>query len=836
MSVHDKGSDPDQSFAGLAPREPNHPMTVARPRSEVAVDPDVLRQMEFDQEEAFPLRRYLHLLMGRRWQIFSVTAVIVLIALIQAFTTTPLFRSEATLQIDPETPSILGNEQAGDLSFSPKGMEEYLATQTRKLETRNLARRVIAQLDLGSQAIFTEPASRGFFVERVKGTVSFVRGLFGGDEAPLDDRVLVDRFLENLSVQALRNTHLVQVSFTHRDPELAARIVDTLIEEFIEQTLESRFEATTKVTDFLSGQLNDFKTSVEGSEGSLIDYARANDIVSLNERETIDAQKLADLTDEMTRVESELIQQRTRYEAVKKATADRFPQILLNPTISRLEAELSTRRQELAGMSSRYGPEWPSVKELRQQIDELDVQIRHEKRVALDAARQRYEMALDRYQRLSTAAEEQRKVVDQLNNDSIQYNILRREVDTNKELYEGLLQQLKEAGISGGLSWSNIRLADSAEVPRRPSYPRRSLALVVALALGLFLGVAWALLAEAMDDTFGSTEEVSQALRLPALGVIPIIDGLGGNAEQRSASLRKTDLREDSEHTASKRKSGGRKAGGRKSNHRKSGGRPSSERSSVERRSSDRGSEEVLGSIVAYEGQNDFNDPSWEAYRSLRTSLLLSHSGKPPQTILVTSALPGEGKSTTVANTAIVLAQTGARTLILDLDMRRPTMDKIFGMRGQEGMSTFLSGNSDLSSQVQQTRFPNLYLVPAGPPAPNPAELVGAQRMRSGLEVLQQHFDHIIIDSPPCLEITDALVLATQVDGLLLVVRAGKTPKALVRKATDRVLRVGGKILGVLVNAVDLRRSEYGYYHSYYRSYYRSYYGETGDARVRKSA
>lgn len=786
MSVHPTAPDDDSTFAGLAPRDPHHSTAVARPRSEATIDPSVLRQMELDHDEALPLQRYYRLLMGRRWQIGTVMAVVVCIALIQAFTTTPLYRSEATLQIEPERPGILDEDGAAERSFSPKGMEEYLATESRKLQTRNLARRVIDELDLASQPSFTEAASRGFFIERFKGTMGFLRGLFSNREAVQDDRILVDRLQENLSVQVLRNTHLVQVSYTHQDPAMAAQIVDTLVEEFIEQTLESRYEATTKVTEFLSGQLEGLKTTVEGSEGSLINYARDNDIVSLNERETIDAQKLADLTNEMTRVESELIQQRTRYEAVKSATVETFPPHLLNPTISRLEAELSARQQEMAGMSSRYGPEWPTVKELREQIAELAAQVRSEKQTALDAARQRYEMALDRYQRLSAAADEQRQVVDQLNNDSIQYNILRREVDTNKELYEGLLQRLKEAGISAGLSWSNIRLADSAEIPRRPSYPRRSLALVVAMALGLFLGIAWALIAEAMDDTFGSTEEVTQVLRLPALGVIPMIEELDG------------------------------------------GQRPIKQGAAA--------ADDVSTSVVAFEGPQNFNNPSWEAYRSLRTSLLLSHSGKPPQTILVTSALPGEGKSTTVANTAIVLAQTGARTLIVDLDMRRPTMDKIFGVRSQEGMSAFLSGNSDLSSQVQQTRFPNLFIVPAGVPAPNPAELVGSERMHNGLDVLQQHFDHILIDSPPCLEITDALVLSTQVDGLLLVVRAGKTPKELVRKASDRVLRVGGKILGVLVNAVDMRKSEYGYYHSYYRSYYRSYYGETGDGRVRKSA
>ena len=817
--MHDKTSDEEPSFAGLAPRDAQGAMQPRPPRSEATLDPAVLRQLELDHEDALPLQRYYRLLMARRRQILSVAAVVVFVALIQAFTTTPLYRSEATLQIDPETPSILGNDSASDVTYGAKGMEEYLATQTRKLQTRNLARRVIGELDLASQPAFTEAASSGFFVERFKGTIAFFRRLFGSGDGGLDERVLVDRFLENLSVQALRNTHLVEVTFTNRDPQLAARIVDTLVEEFIEQTLESRFEATTKVTEFLSGQLTDFKSSVEGSEGSLIAYARANDIVSLNERETIDAQKLADLTNEMTRVESELIQQRSRYETVRNATVDTFPQHLLNPVISRLDAEASARRQELAGLSSRYGPEWPTVKELRQQIRELDGQIRSEKQAALDAARQRYEMALDRYERLSTAAAAQRKVVDQLNDDSIEYNILRREVDTNKQLYEGLLQQLKEAGISAGLSWSNITLADSAEVPRRPSYPRRPLALAVSLALGLFLGIGWALLAEALDDTFSSTEEVSQALRLPALGVIPMLEGLAMSGSPKGEPQR---LPKVADAAAMGDQAAGGKAAGRKtaSGKKAKGRRPVGD----------------AAAVVPYGTVHDLSAPSWEAYRSLRTSLLLSHSGKPPQTILVTSALPGEGKSTTVANTAIVLAQTGARTLILDLDMRRPTMDKKFGLRGQEGMSTFLSGNSDLSSQVQETRFPNLYLVAAGPPAPNPSELVGAQRMRSGLEVLQQHFDYIVIDSPPCLEITDALVLATLVDGLLLVVRAGKTPKELVRRASDRVLRVGGKILGVLVNAVDMRHSPYGYYHGYYRSYYRSHYGDVGDGRVRKSA
>lgn len=807
------GAPPGSRPPGGAPpgsgppiKHPGVGLGAPRPRTRVEVTSlaptTLVDQIEDEQEESLPLAKVLRLLVARRWLIVSVTAVVLVAAMLQVVTTTPLYRSMAQVELDPEAPNLLPGESVADLSLSTRGREEYMATQARKLQTRVLARRVIDRLDLGSRPAFVEEVAEGFFVDRLRDVLALVRRLTGGGAGPLDDRVLVDRFLEQLGVQVVRNTRLIEVSFTSPDPDLAALVVNTVVDEFIAQSLEDRFAASNTVTDFLRDQLRDLKTTVESSEQELLEYAHDNDIVSLNERDSLDLEKLSDLTDELTRVEAELLDRQARYEVVRRATIENFPLELADGAIRKLDEELSGLRRQLAGLASRYGSEWPEVKQIEREIREVEGQLRSAKGEVLANARRDYEVALDRHRRLSEAASSQRRVVDQLNRDSIEYGILERETVSNQELYEGLLQRLKEAGVAAGLTWSNINLADAAEVPRRPAYPRRGLALAVSLVLGLFLGIGGAVIVEALDDTFNSAEEVSQVLRLPALGIIPVLVDAETHGERGGERSRE-----------------GR--GGRRSQR--------GEEALVVRR---RGP----APIIAWAHARSLQDPSWEAYRSLRTSLLLSHSGKPPQTILVTSALPGEGKSTTVANTAIVLTQTGARTLVLDLDMRKPTMADLFGVSSKQGMSTYLTGNSDLSPLVQESGFPNLYLVPAGPPAPNPAELVGSERMRSGLSLLLDYFEYIVIDSPPCLEITDALVLAPAVDGLLMVVRGGKTPRQLVRKASDRLLRVGGKILGVLVNAVDLRRSEYGYYHGYYNHYYRSGDDRRSRRRVRKSA
>lgn len=734
-------------------------------------------RFDLGEEPTGSLETYVRILARRKWLLAAVVFTVVVAAFLQVFTTTPLYVATVTLQIDPEESKVLPYEEFTE-SSSSFSARDYIWTQAEKLKTRSLASRVVERLRLAEEPGFTEPVRRGFLFDLFGTVTGALRGLFAGGDATsgAEDRSpepYVSRLLGSLQVLPLRNTRLINVSVQSPDPELSARICNTLAEEYIDQHLEGKFEAATRATEFLQKQLTDLKIKVEESEENLLAYAQARNIVNLNEREPVNRKKLADLSDELTRAESELVTYTARYEAARNADPDALPELLENATIRELETRLAGLERDLAVATGRYGAEWPAVKELRLEIRQVSRQLAAEKQRAIGAATSEYRLAQARRNKLSALVAEQRKTVERLDQDSIQYKILQREVDSNQELYDGLLQRLKEAGVAAGLKSSNVRVADEAVVPRQVASPRKSRTLMMALVLGLFLGVGAVFLVETVDSTLKTTEDVTGLLGLPALGAIPSLAGKGNG-----------------------------KLGGLKSSF----ARPADPRP-----------------MLVFRGAEAMRGRCWEAYRSLRTSLLLSHSDKPPQVILVTSALPGEGKTTTAANMAVAMAQTGARTVIVDLDLRRPAMAETFGFSPDQGMSTFLSGNSDLASQIRETGLPNLYLVAAGPPAPNPPELLGSRRMTHALKLLREYFAYVVIDSPPALEISDAVVLAAgDVDGVILVARGGKTPRQALRKSSEHLRRVRAHILGVLLNEVDLHSSDYGYY-GYGQSYHDGY-------------
>lgn len=739
----------------LAPRQPQH---VFYP----------------EDDESISLEHYLNVLLRRRLLLVAVVLTIVVLAALQVLTTTPMYTATARLQIDPEGAKIVPfQEVAGSEMAGGWFMEDYMWTQTENLRSHSLALRLVDKLDLTDDQIFNAKVNPGVLVTIKRALFKLARLPFalGGRGADSSQPTQADEnsaaansLMAGVTAQPIRNTRLIEVSYTGPDTEQAALVVNTLSEEFIEQHLEGKFNATNRATDFLGKQLEDLQIKVERSEQQLLDYAQRNNIVNLSERETIARKRLADLSDDLTEAQAEKIEFEARYDASRSASVDQFPASLKNEAIRSLEKRISETKSELAGYSSRYGPEWPAVKETRLEIQELESQIADERRRALTSARQDYELARDRHDKLETAVAEQRVRFDDLNERSIQYNILAREVESNQELYDGLLQRMKEAGVAAGLRTSNIRIADLAETPSTRSSPRRTRTLMLAAILGMFLGTGLIFLLEALDNTLKSSDDVTQHLGLPALGVVPSLDTIEGGSRKTRWPLSRNS----------------------------SNGHPH----------------------LIYDEGTMPGARALEAYRSLRTALLLSHGEKPPQTMLVTSALPGEGKSTTVANTGIALAQTGARVLIVDLDMRKPSLGEAFSVNAEQGMSTFLSGNSDLSSQIHEAGLPNLFLVPAGPKAPNPAELIGSKRMATGMQLMEEYFNYVVIDSPPVLELSDALVISRYVDGVILVARGEKTPRKAVQKAGEHLLGVGAKLLGVLVNNVRLDHSGYGFYGS----------------------
>ncbi len=730
------------------------------------------------EDDSLDIRRYFQVLRKRKWLITLVVGTILLLVGIQSFTTTPLYRAAARVQIDPESANILPYQAVNESVERYLSSEIYLQTELEILQSRALARRVVDRLNLANDPRFIVPVREGLVTSQLgwfKRTLSNLRpggsddhtaGSMAGESVTgvEENRAALDTFRDRLEVEQVPNSRLVEIRWVSPDPTLAAAVSDTLAEEFIEQNLQTKFEANTRATEFLKKQLQDMKGKVEKSEQELVKYARENNIVSIGpDRGSIVLQTLEDLNRQMTTVEGDLIGKTADYQAVRDATPENFPQSLRTPSTSLLEERLFGLQQNLASLSAQFGNEWPAVIQVRQQIQEVEKQLQREKKETINRVQSEYRVAVNRQQMLKSALNRQKAEANQLNQDSIQYNILQREVDTNRQLYEGLLQRLKETGISAGMRSSNIHVVDHAEVPAAPYSPQRAADLALGFGVGLFLAIGLAFLMEYLDNTLKTPEDMEQSLGLPSLGVIPAMADLPAGSSRLLAS-----------------------------------------------RNESGGSKDVPARISPARFR------VWEAYRSLRTSILLSHSGKPPKVIMVTSSVPGEGKTTTVANTGIVLAQTGARTLLIDLDMRKPALASTFGYNGNQGISAYLSGNGDLSSQIRQTNYPNLFLLPAGFRPPNPAELIGSERMETALRLLGDYFKYIVIDTPPVLSVTDGLLLSPHVDGVVMVIKGGSTPKEAARKAGNHLSSVGARILGALINNVDMNAPEYSYYYRHY--------------------
>ncbi|MGC8810819.1 MAG: polysaccharide biosynthesis tyrosine autokinase, partial [bacterium] len=435
--------------------------------------------------------------------------------------------------------------------------------------------------------------------------------------------------------------------------------------------------------------------------------------------------------------------------------------LLENKLIQDLKQSLIQLEAQYLKLGEKYKPDYPEMKRLQTQMEVIQKRLNGEVQKVIASIKADYEASLKKESLLRAAFEKQKAKAMEMKQKAIQYNILKREADTNKELYRGLLQRMKEAGVSAGITASNIQIVDYAEPPTKPFKPNKELNLLLACLVGLFLGVGLAFFGEYLDNTIKTPEDVQDLVRLPSFGLIPEI--------------------------------------------------------SKERR-------KLLGAGQSYPVElithGHPRSMLAEAYRNIRTSLLLSFSERPPQTIVVSSPNPAEGKTTTCINTAIALSQTGARVIVIDADMRKPRLHQILARGNGLGLSNFLSGRTSLESIITPTRIPNLSFISAGPLPPNPSELISSTIFKKMIHSLKEQFAHVIFDSPPVLGFADTTILSTLVDGVVLVVLGGKTPKETLQRAKDVLFQVEAHILGVVINRVDMHRSDYSHY------YYHYYYGK----------
>ncbi len=733
------------------------------------------------------LRDYLRVLIKRVWVVVGTLAVIFGATLIASLRATPIYDAFGSIAINKPDP-MLTSIRDGNNSFDYYDPTD-LDTEVRILRSDLLALQVISQLNLDKLPEF---GGRGI---KSNSGLDLTTDALQPDSARAN--ALLGAFKGNLRVLLEPNTRIIDIHYRSPNKELSARVVNAVANTYIEQNFKTKFESTMQASDWLSRQLVDLQMKVETSQEKLVKYQKEHQILGIDDKQNITTEKLDALNKELTTAESDRMQRESVYRLAEAGDTESAASVAAglgqgrskdmvaaSGLLDRLQAQRADIKIQAAQLNTQFGPAYPKITQLNNQLQEIDVQIQNEMKIATARLRGDYLAALHREQLLHDALEEQKQQENKLNESAIEYSFLKRDFETNRTLYEGLLQKLKEAGVTAGLRSNNIRPVDIARTPTSPAEPDIPRNLGFAFILGLTSGVGLAFLLEGIDNTVRTPEQAQAISGLPSLGMIPM--GSKSNGE-----------------TSAKR--GLVVTGGREPVELVTQSRPQSQMA--------------------------------ESYRALRTSLLLTSVGAPPKIILVTSALPREGKTTTSVNTAIVLAQKGTRVLLIDADLRRPSIHKALGISSRIGLSNVLTGGATLQqATVRSTLMANLYILPAGPPPPNPAELMASAQMVDLLAELRDQYDHVIVDTPPTLSVTDAVVLSTRADAVVLVIRSAQTTKPALRRARDILAQVNARVAGVLLNAVDLESADYYYYYEYQGKYGQRYYDENMEGNAQDSA
>lgn len=772
-----------------------------------------------DEGEGAHLRDYWRAVRKRLWLVGGVMVVATLLAAFYMARQPDVYVAQARVQVDLEASgAALGASKSQSVVINnPVNDPTYFNTQLQILTSPGLLRRVVKTLDLEHSQEFRSPQSAraggGLWARVLRGVGLAEReppAQPQSEELPLAAEVApavsredlaearrlapfvsmlqgglrVEPVKETRTAGYIKDTRLIDISFRHPDPRVAAKVVNAVADTFVLANLEKKTETNTTTGGFLQKRVAELQSKIRAGEEQLANYAKNHQIVSLDNEQNIVVERLTGLNHQLLEAENE----RKLAEAAFRAASEPRAADALAETTSRhvgdAQAKLDELRQRRAQLAARYQDEHPLVVEVDRGIAEAEAQIRENRGRAGEAAttnlETRYRQALAREQSLRKALDVQRGETVQQNDAAIQYRILQQEIATNRELLDGLLQRSRENDVVLAGTPNNISVIDYALAPDAPVGPKRKQSVALAFLLSLAFGTGLALFLEYLSDTVRSSDDVERLLRLPALSVIPTAGGAIGRLLPGGGALQ-------------------RRGGG--------GG-------------IDPGRPELLLNA-------DPRSPLAESYRHLRTSVLLSRAGRPPRTLLVSSSLPSEGKTTTSINTAVSLAQTGARVVVVDADMRRPCVHRIFGVGNARGLSSILSSNmteEEMLALVARHEESGLDLLPSGPVAPNPAELLGSEQMRRLVAALAAHYTHVVIDSPPIVSFTDGVLIATMVDGVVLVVQGGKTSRSLVRRSKQVLQDVGATVLGVVLNNVNLQKDDY-----YYYQHYHAYYDKGGD-------
>lgn len=688
-------------------------------------------------DDEIDLLQYWQVLRDQRWLVLGILGAVVAVALVLSLLATPIYRAQTLVQIERDSLQVVNVEGVVPADTGRFG-DDFYQTQYELLRSGSLALRVVQDLDLTENPLFRDLQGEGE----------------DGKPLPLPQRqqALADMLLRSITIEPVRNSRLVRIDIDSPDPKLASRIANAWAQAYIAQNLERRFDASSYARKYLEERLAQLKARLEDSEKQLVRFASQEQIVSVgDDKPSLSAQNLSDLNASLAKAQDDRIRAEAAWKQAISGDGMGLPQVVANPLIQSLREERSKVAAEYQDKLRVYKPDYPDMQRLKGQLDEIDRQIGTEVANIRASIKAIYDAAQAQEGLLKTRIGGLKGDVLDLQNRSIQYNILKREADTNRQLYDALLQRYKEIGVAGGIGANNIFVVDKAQVPDHRFKPRLALNLAIALLLGAMLGVLAAFARHFLDRSIHDPRQLQLLLHRPVLGIVPRL------APDSSPMQAATDLR----------------------------------------------------------------SPFAESYRSVRTALQFSTDHGLPRSLLLTSPGPGEGKTTSAVELARNIAQLGKRVVLVDADLRSPSIHRLFRLPNVQGLSNLLAGGAALDDVLQAAPGEsNLAILTSGPLPPNPPELLAGEGLAALLVALQERCDVVVLDGPPVLGLADAPLLAHRADGTLLVAAAEATRREALVGAFDRLLAARAHVLGTLLLRYDPGKGgQYGYGSYAYYSY-----------------
>ena len=756
--------------------------------------------------EAINIKDYLDVILKWRWVVITFFLVVVVTVTIHNFIARPEYQSTVRVTIEKENPNIISIQEVLQMDAS---QADYMQTQVDIFKSRSLASEVIMRMNLEESPEFkspekeSEPGWIDAVKEWIKSVRSWVKSLFITDEKKKEGLMaeedaiyspLVGAYLGRLKVEPIRRTRLIDISFAGYNPGIITKIANEHVRAYIDKNLGLKFQAAQDAIRWLSKKLSDIKNNLTQAENALQRFKEKEDIVSLGDimslstkGDSIIHQKISELNSALTearikRLNLETIQNRLKKIEKRPEMIESFPNIIDNPLINNLKNSLADLLRKKSELREKYGEKHPRIMALNAEIKQQEDKIIEQIAMVAKSISTRYDIAFAQEKSIYAEMEREKNKAKNLTRKSIQFSVLQREVESNKQIYDTLLTRMKETSLTSGLNTSNLKIIDRAEASISPIKPKKKRNILLAIIVGLAMGTGMAFFLEYMDDSIEIPGDIEKYLKISFLGVLGYTKNPGKD------------------------------------------------------------SKEINWELFAL---NDLKSTSTEALRNIRTNISFRLKGKDDKSLVIASANPGEGKTIFAINIAILFASMGKKTVLIDSDMRKPRIHKLTDIERSPGLSDALIGEVQLSSIIKQVLLSNLYVIPAGTLPPNPSELLTSDRMDEFQQKFNKTFDIIIYDSPPMMSVTDALILSKTARNTVLVIKGGETERRAVKHAAKQLEELDAKILGAVLNEVIMAKAmyygklgKYGKYSRYYRHYLRyykyGYYTEEGERKKKE--